>query len=87
MLRWTSVSRKEASLLTQQPVVTIRDTFDPIPCDDLDKENRSWTEKYVEQTRAKLEAERADTQADPRWIKYLEREVASYQELLDRFTA
>ena len=55
-----------------------------IDIDSLDKENRGWVNKYLDQLRTRLATEQAADQPDFVMIAYLKREQATYQELIDR---
>lgn len=52
--------------------------------DELDKENLGWTKNYVTSLTERVAREQAADQPDFVMIGYLKREVATYQELLDR---
>ena len=58
-----------------------------IDIDSLDKENRGWVVKYLDQLKERLNNEQAADQPDFVMISYLKREVATYQELIDRTDA
>ena len=58
--------------------------FEAIAVDSLDKENRTWTVKYLDGLRERLNNEQAAAQPDFVMISYIKREIATYQELLDR---
>lgn len=55
-----------------------------IDIDELDKENKGWVVKYLDGLKTRLTNEQAADQPDFVMISYLKREVATYQELLDR---
>jgi hypothetical protein len=55
-----------------------------IEVDELDKDNRTWTLTYVSGLRERLTNEQAAAAPDFVMISYLKREIATYQELLDR---
>lgn len=50
----------------------------------LDKENREWTVKYLDGSRMRLAREQEADRPDFVMISYLKREIATYQELLER---
>ena len=52
--------------------------------DELDKENLGWTKGYVSGLADRIAREQAADQPDFVMIAYLKRELATYQELLDR---
>ena len=52
--------------------------------DELDKDNLGWTKGYVSGLTERLAREQAADQPDFVMIAYLKREIATYQELLDR---
>lgn len=52
--------------------------------EELDKDNLGWTKGYVTGLTERLAREQAADQPDFVMIAYLKREVATYQELLDR---
>lgn len=52
--------------------------------DELDKENLGWTKSYVNGLTERVAREQAADQPDFVMIAYLKREIATYQELLDR---
>jgi hypothetical protein len=58
--------------------------IEAIDIDELDKENKGWVVKYLDQLKQRLANEQAADQPDFVMISYLKREVATYQELLDR---
>lgn len=58
--------------------------FEPIDLDGLDKENRGWALHYVAQLRDRLTEEQAAEMPDLVMIAYLKREIATWQDLLDR---
>lgn len=55
-----------------------------IAVDSLDKDNRTWAKAYVARLEARLEEERGHAPADAAMIAYLEAEIATYTELLER---
>lgn len=63
--------------LTQTP-------FEPIECEYLDKENLGWAKNYLAKCQQRLE-DAGDDMA-PALRRFLETEVAAYQELVDRFS-
>jgi hypothetical protein len=63
------------------------DRFRPveaIDADSLDKENKGWVMKYLDQLKTRIASEQAADQPDFVMISYLKRELATYQELVDR---
>lgn len=68
----------QVELDRERPVVE----FVPIACDYLDGENVAWAKRYVENCRARLEAAAAN---DASYARYLETEMAAYEDLLARF--
>ncbi|HEY9720492.1 MAG TPA: hypothetical protein V6D47_00650 [Oscillatoriaceae cyanobacterium] len=58
--------------------------FEAIALDGLDKENRAWSQQYVTQLRDRLTEEQAAEVPDLVMIAYLKREIATWQDLLDR---
>lgn len=58
--------------------------LEAIDVDSLDKENRGWVTKYLEQLKERLNREQAAAQPDFVMISYLKREIETYQELLER---
>ena len=58
--------------------------FEPIALEGLDKENRAWSQQYVTQLRDRLAEEQAAEMPDLVMIAYLKREIATWQDLLDR---
>jgi hypothetical protein len=52
--------------------------------DSLDKDNLGWTKAYVAGLTERVAREQAAAQPDFVMIAYLKREIATYQELLDR---
>jgi hypothetical protein len=58
--------------------------IEAIAIDELDKENRGWVVNYVNQLKERLTEEQSADQPDFVMISYLKREIATYQELLDR---
>ena len=55
--------------------------FDPIACERLDKDNAAWARQYVDKWQARLDAEGDDAEL----AAYARREIAAYQDLLQRF--
>jgi hypothetical protein len=55
-----------------------------IEVDELDKDNRTWTVTYVAGLKERLATEQAAAGPDFVMISYLKREIATYQDLLDR---
>jgi hypothetical protein len=55
--------------------------------DELDKDNLGWTKGYVRGLTERVAREQAVDQPDFVMIGYLKREIATYQELLDRVAA
>lgn len=62
----------------------VEPAIEAIDIDELDKENKGWVVKYLDGLKARLADEQAADQPDFVMISYLKREVATYQELLDR---
>lgn len=58
--------------------------FEPIECEYLDKENLGWAKAYIAKHQQRLD-EGADELA-PELRRFLEAEIAAYQELIDRFS-
>lgn len=58
--------------------------FEAIALDELDKENRGWAKSYVATMRERLATEQAAPQPDFVMIAYIKKEIAAYQDLLDR---
>ncbi|MDB5099459.1 MAG: hypothetical protein JWM80_3880 [Cyanobacteria bacterium RYN_339] len=58
--------------------------IEAIDVDELDKENLGWTKTYVAGLRDRLATEQAAASPDFVMISYLKKEIATYQELLDR---
>jgi hypothetical protein len=58
--------------------------IEAIDVDELDKENLGWTKSYVAGLRERLATEQAAASPDFVMISYLKKEIATYQELLDR---
>lgn len=56
----------------------------PIECEYLDKENLGWAKAYVAKHQQRLD-EGGDELA-PELKRFLEAEIAAYQELIDRFS-
>lgn len=52
--------------------------------EELDKDNLGWTKGYVAGLTERLAREQGADQPDFVMIGYLKREIATYQELLDR---
>jgi hypothetical protein len=71
---------------TTQPAVpeTVEPAIETIDIDELDKENKGWVVKYLDGLKERLANEQAADQPDFVMISYLKREVATYQELLER---
>lgn len=55
-----------------------------IDIDSLDKENKGWVVKYLEQLKGRLTDEQAVDAPDFVMISYLKREIATYEELIAR---
>lgn len=72
----------------QSPAPAVPEQFEreveAIDVDELDKENRGWTRTYVAGLRERLATEQAAASPDFVMISYLKKEIATYQELLDR---
>lgn len=58
--------------------------FEPIECEYLDKDNLNWAKAYLAKHQQRLE-EASDDMA-PEVRRFLEAEIAAYQDLIDRFT-
>lgn len=74
--------RPAESATTQGPAYERE--IEAIDVDELDKDNLGWTTHYLNGLRERLANEQAAAQPDFVMISYLKREVATYQELLDR---
>jgi hypothetical protein len=59
--------------------------FQPIECDYLDKENLGWAKTYVAKNQQRLDEGGEELAAELR--RFLETEIAAYQELIARFSA
>ncbi|MNT71063.1 hypothetical protein D3C72_2095100 [compost metagenome] len=68
---------------TAAPEAFVREV-ERIDIDELDKDNKGWVVKYLDQLKTRLTNEQAADQPDFVMISYLKNEVATYQELLDR---
>lgn len=66
------------------PAPTAPSVFHDI--DELDKDNLGWTKKYLGGLTERLGREQAAPAPDAVMIGYLQGEVATYQELVDRVT-
>jgi hypothetical protein len=73
----------DPALQPAMPEVLAREV-EAIDVDSLDKENKGWVVKYLEGLKTRLTNEQAADQPDFVMISYLKREVATYQDLLDR---
>lgn len=58
--------------------------FEPIECEYLDKENLGWAKTYIAKHQQRLEEGGEDMAPELR--RFLETEIAAYQELVDRFS-
>lgn len=58
--------------------------FVPIDIDRLDRDNRGWAKKYVTTLTERLARESAAEPPDADMVAYLEREIATYQDVLAR---
>lgn len=70
----------EAAIASEPGLETLADV------DALDKDNLGWTKSYVAGLTERLARQQAADQPDFVMIAYLKREIATYQELLDRVT-
>lgn len=72
----------------QSPTPAVPEVFEreieAIDVDELDKDNLGWTKSYLAGLRDRLATEQAAASPDFVMISYLKKEIATYQELLDR---
>ncbi|MNS06523.1 hypothetical protein D3C72_379490 [compost metagenome] len=58
--------------------------FEPIECEYFDKENLGWAKAYIAKNQQRLDE--GGEELAPEMRRFVETEIAAYQELIDRFS-